>query len=89
MRTNILSHCRVRHCYESMQMRENVTCESVLFTHPAGGSRLLSAVNDPTATRKKTRQNATLSILMSKGPKQVSLFFDAAHSMSSEVIDIL
>ena len=26
---------------------------------------------------------------MSEGPKQVSLFFEAAHFMSSEVIDIL
>ena len=34
MRTNILSQCRVRHCYECMQMRENVTCEGFLFTPP-------------------------------------------------------
>ena len=34
MRTTILSQCRVRHCYECMQRRENVTCEGVLFTEP-------------------------------------------------------
>ena len=38
---------------------------------------------------KKSRQNSTLSIFMSERPKQVSLFFEAAHFMSSEVIDIL
>ena len=37
----------------------------------------------------ENRQNSTLSILMSERPKQVSLFFEAAHFMSSEVIDIL
>ena len=66
-----------------------MTCECVLFTHPVGCSRLLSAVNDLTTTifLEKSCQNSTLSILMSKRPKQVSLFFDAAHSTSSEVID--
>ena len=37
----------------------------------------------------QTCRNSTLSILMSERPKQVSLFFEAAHFMSSEVIDIL
>ena len=39
-------------------------------------------------TREKTtvRQYSTLSNLMSKRPKQVSLLFDAAHSTSSEVL---
>ena len=32
MRTNILSQCHVRHCYECRETRENVTCEGVLFT---------------------------------------------------------
>ena len=32
-------------------------------------------------------QHSTLSNLISKRPKQISLFFDAAHSTSSEVID--
>ena len=36
--------CRVRHCYECMQMQENVTCGRVLFTHPVGCTRLPSAV---------------------------------------------
>ena len=41
------------------------------------------------STREKTtfRQYSTLSNLISKRPKQVSLFFDAAHSVSPEVID--
>ena len=39
------------------------------------------------STLEKTNscQNSTLSVLMSNPPKQVSLFFAAAHSMSSEV----
>ena len=32
------------------KQRENVTCESVLFTSPVGCSRLLAAVNDLAAT---------------------------------------
>ena len=64
-----------------------MTCEGVLFTPPVGCSRLLSAVNDLTTTNSKNRQNYTLSVLMSKRPKQVSLFFDAAHSTNSEVTD--
>ena len=36
---------------------------------------------------KTSCQNSTLSSLMSKRPQQVCLFFDAAHSTSSEVID--
>ena len=65
-------------------MRENVTCEGVLFTLPVGCSRLLSDVNDLIKT--KSCQNFTLR--MSEHPKQVSLFFEAAH-MSSEVMDNL
>ena len=70
-------------------MRENVTCEGVLFTFPVGCSRMLSTVNDLTTTifQKKNCQNFTLR--MSEHPKQVSLFFEAAHCMSSEVIDNL
>ena len=43
------------------------------------------------STLEKTHSchHSTLSILMSKRSKQISLFFDAAHSMSSEVIDNL
>ena len=48
-----------------MQVRENVTCEGVLFTLSIGRSRLMSPVND------------TLSFLMSEDPKQDSLFFEA------------
>ena len=65
-------------------MRENVTCEGVLFTPPVGCSRLLSAVNDLTTTffflKKKENlvKMSTLSCLMSKLQKQVSLFFAAA-----------
>ena len=43
---------RVRHQNECMQVRENVTCEGVLFTPSVGCSRLLSAVNDLTTTTK-------------------------------------
>ena len=70
-------------------MRENVTYEGVLFTSPVGCSRLLSDVNDLTTTNLKIAKKSTLSFLMSEHPKQVSLFFEAAHFMSSEVIDIL
>ena len=31
-RTNSLSQCHVRHCYECRKTRENVTCQGVLFT---------------------------------------------------------
>ena len=40
---------------ECMQMRANVTCESVLFTPLVGCSRLLSAVNDLTTTNSKKK----------------------------------
>ena len=52
-RTNTLSQCHWRHCYECRETRENVTCEGVLFTLPVGCSRLLSAVNDLTTNLKK------------------------------------
>ena len=58
----------------------------MLFTLPVGCSRLLSAVNDLTTT-KKTCQSVTLSSLVRKRLQQVALFFGAAHSTSSEVID--
>ena len=54
--------------------------------------RSVSFVMTPPALRqskKKTCQNSTLSFLMSEHPKQVSLFFEATHCMSSEVIDNL
>ena len=57
-RTNTLSQCRVRHCHECGQTRENVTCEDVLFTPPVGCSRLPSAVND-LATTKKFRSSTS------------------------------
>ena len=38
-------------------------------------------------TMTNSCQHSTLSNLMSKRLKQVALFFDAAHSMSSEVVD--
>ena len=67
-----------------------MTCEGVLFTHTVGCSRLLSAVNDLTTTIfKKLVKNSTLSFLMGERPKQVSLLFEAAHFMSSEVSHIL
>ena len=66
-------------------MRENVTCEGVLFTHPVGCSRMLSAVDD----LKKTKSCQNVTLRMSEHPKQVSLFFEAAHCMSPEVIDNL
>ena len=64
----------------------------MLFTHPVGCSRLLSAVKDLTTSKflkkkKKTCQSFTLSGLVKKRLQQVALFFDAAHSTSSEVID--
>ena len=40
-------------------------------------------------SKKNLAKNSTLSFLMSEHPKQVSLFFEAAHCMSSEVIDDL
>ena len=40
-----------------------------------------------TLEKSNSCQQSTLSNLMSKRPKQVSLFFDVAHSMRSEVID--
>ena len=65
-----------------------MTCEDVLFTPPGGCSRLLSALNDLTTTFfEKTCQSVTLSSLVRKRIKQVALFFDAAHSTNSEVID--
>ena len=70
-------------------MRENVTYECVLFTPCVGCSRLLSSVNDLTTTNQKIVKNSTLSLLMSEHPKQVSLFFETAQCMSSEVIDNL
>ena len=91
MRTTILSQCHARHWNVVCETRENVTCEGVLFTPIVGCSRLLSAVNDLTTTifsEKCCHNYSTLSILMSKRPKQVSLFFDAAHFMNSEVTDI-
>ena len=52
-RTNTLSQCHVRHCYECRETRENVTCERVLFTLLVGCSRLPSAVNDLATTFSK------------------------------------
>ena len=40
----------MRHCSTCLQIRENVTCEGVLFTPPVGCSRLPSAVNDLATT---------------------------------------
>ena len=75
-------------CYKCAQTLENVTCEGVLFiTLAIGCSRLLSAANDLTTSQKKLVKKNHSEYLMRKRPKQVSLFFDAAHSTSSEVID--
>ena len=49
-RTDTLSQCHVRHCYECRETRKNVTCDGVLLTLPVGCSRLLSAVKEPTTT---------------------------------------
>ena len=57
-RTNTLSQCRVRHHHECGQTRENVTREGVLFTHPVGGSRLPSAVNDLCESGKRRKTGA-------------------------------
>ena len=59
----------------------------VLFTHPDGCSRLLSAVNDLTTTSNKNCQSVTLSSLVRKRLQQVALFCDAAHFMSSKGIN--
>ena len=66
-----------------------MTYAGVLFTHPVGCSRWLSTVNDLTTTNSKNVKLSTLSFLVSEHRKQVSLFFEAAHCMSSEVIDNL
>ena len=44
-----MSMCDIK--MSAVKHRENVTCEGVLFTHPVGCSRLLSAVNDLTTTK--------------------------------------
>ena len=51
-----------------------------LFLHP-------SIHQMSTLEKTNSCQHSTLSNLMSKRLKQVSLFFDAAHSMSAEVVD--
>ena len=100
-----LSQCHVRHWNVCCETRENVTCEGVLFTLPVGRSRLLStwvvvhkqvslfllpSIHQiSTLGKTSSCQHSTLSNLMSQRLKQVAPFFDAAHSMSSEVIDIL
>ena len=63
-----------------VNQRENVTW-GVLFTPPVGCSRLLSAVNDLTTT------NYFKNLVKIPLAKQVSLFFEVTHCMSSEVID--
>ena len=69
----------------SVAQRENCDVRGVLFTHPVGCSRLLSAVNDLTTTifLKKILSKCHSEQLIQK----VALFFDAAHSTSSEGID--
>ena len=47
-RTNTLGQC-----HECGQMRENVTCEGVLFTPPVGYNGLPSAVNVLAKTNEK------------------------------------
>ena len=75
---NDLFHSMWHVCCET---RENVTCEARQLQQIA-----ISCKRSDYNMKKS--QNSTLSILMSKSPKQVSLFFEAAHFMSSEVIDI-
>ena len=58
-RTNTLRQCRVRHYHACGQTRENVTCESVLFTLAVGCSRLPSAVNDLATTNSKIIMSST------------------------------
>ena len=65
-----------------------MTCEVCCsHTHSVGCSRLLSAVNDLTTSKKKTCESVTLNSLVRKRLQQVALFHDAAHFTSSEVID--
>ena len=74
------------------EVRKNMWRVRCAVHTPGRCSRLLSALNDLTTTFfffKKSSPNFTLSFLMSEHPKQVSLFYGAAHFMSSEVIDIL
>ena len=59
----------------------------MLFTSPVGCSRLLSAVNDLTAT-KKILQSVTSEQLSEEAAKRVAPFYDAAHFTSSEVLDV-
>ena len=57
---------------------------------PSVAAELLSAVNDLNTTNLKNLvNNSTLNFLMSERPKQVSMIFEAAHCMTSEVIDNL
>ena len=66
--------------------RENVTCEVCCSHPPVGCSRLQSAVNDFTTT-KKILQSVTSEQLSEEAALRVALFCDAAHATSSEVLD--
>ena len=72
---------------DSATMSESISSSStinlsVCCVNKPGGCSLTSLLE-----KTNSCQHSTLSNLMSKRPKQVFLFFDAAHSMSSEVID--
>ena len=89
-RTNTLSQCRVTDYNKCAQTRENVTCEGVLFTHTRRLQQIATSCKRSDYNNfLRSCESSTLSILMSERAKQVSFFFDAAHFMCSEVIDIL
>ena len=85
-----LSQCHVRHWNVCCETRENVTCEGVLTTHSAGCSRLLSAVKRSDYNNSKNLVKKFHSEFLDEwASKTILLFFEAAHSMSSEVVDNL
>ena len=74
---------------DSATVSETISSSRVVVQKQVSLFLLPSIHQISTLEKTNSCQHSTLSNLMSKRQKQVSLFFDAAHSMSSEVIDIL
>ena len=78
---------------ESISLSSTIICPCAVWTnrvvvHKQVCPFLLPALHQiSTLEKNNSCQHSTLSNLISKRLKQVSLFFDAAHSMSSEVVD--
>ena len=66
------------------------TCDvgGVLFTHPVGCRRLLSAVNDLTTT-KKILQHVTSEQLSEEATQRVAPFYDAALSRAQRCLTLM